>query len=77
MAKLNFLRVAFCKKGVLLLASWSKLYISLIRSQNTGQLNVALYIIKHYSSTSSQDIIIPKRIRRGPTDILKVRGITL
>jgi hypothetical protein len=54
-----------------------KVHLSLIRSQNTGQLNVALYMIKHYCSTSCQDIIIPKRIHRGPTDILKVRGIVL
>lgn len=48
-----------------------------LRSRNTGQLNVALYVIKHYSSTSCQDIIIPKRIHRGPTDILKALASTI
>ncbi|PNF40197.1 hypothetical protein B7P43_G08271 [Cryptotermes secundus] len=41
-----------------------------LRSQNRRQLNI-LGVIKQYSSTRGQDIIIPKRIHRSPTDILK------
>jgi hypothetical protein len=47
-----------------------------IRSQNRIQLNI-LGVIKQYSSVSGQDIIIPKRIPRDPTDILKVKNTSL
>lgn len=49
-------------------------FFFLIRSQNTRQLNITLCVIKQYSSAKGQEKIAPKRIHRGPTDILKVRS---
>lgn len=47
-----------------------------LRSQTRRQLNI-LGVIKQYSSTRGQDIIIPKRIHRYPTDILKALAGTV
>ncbi|KAJ4431515.1 hypothetical protein ANN_20113, partial [Periplaneta americana] len=46
-------------------------------SQQSRQLNVVRNVIKQYSSAKNEEIIIPKRIHRGPTDILRVLASTV
>ncbi|XP_069669992.1 small ribosomal subunit protein mS39 [Periplaneta americana] len=48
-----------------------------LRSQHSRQLNGVQNVIKQYSSAKNEEIIIPKRIHRGPTDILRVLASTV